>query len=114
MMWSCWVDKFQRRADQQKHRFERDLCAAVEGTVQKVNAEIAEYNVLLNKRIKTIEKSLNEIREKRNDQVRRMQAEYKAFERTYHEVMKQLERNDKESAKLGEGLLAEMEQQRND
>ena len=31
---------------------------AVEETVQKVNAEIGEYNALLNKRIKLIEKSL--------------------------------------------------------
>lgn len=87
---------------------------AVEETVQKVNAEIGEYNALLNKRIKLIEKALNEIRERRNDQLRRIQAEYKAFERTYHEAMKQLERNGKESAKLGEALLTEMEQQSND
>ena len=40
--------------------------------------------------------------------------EYRSFERAYHEAIKQLEKNDRESVKLGEALLTEMEQQRND
>ena len=81
--------------------------------MHKINTEIAEYNASLGKRIKSIEGALNGIKERRNEQVRQIHAEYKAFERTYHEAMKQLERNDKESVRLGETLLAEMEQQSN-
>lgn len=108
------LDKFQRKADQQKSRFERDLREAVEETVQKVSSEIAEYNSLLSKRIKSIEKTLNEIRGRRNDQMKQIQAEYKTFERAYHEAIKQLEKSDRESVQLGEALLTEMEQQRKD
>lgn len=112
---SCYyyLDKFQRRTDQQRSRFERDLREAVGETVQKVNSEITEYNALLNERIKSIEKILNEIRERRNDQLKQIQGEYRTFERTFHETIKQLERNDRESVRMGEALLTEMEQQRN-
>lgn len=113
-VWECYLDKFQRKADQQKSRFEKDLRDAVEETVQKVNNEIAEYNTILSKRIKSIEKTLNEIRERRDDQMKQIHNEHRSFERAYHEAIKQLEKNDRESVKLGEALLTEMEQQRND
>ena len=107
------LGKFQRKADQQKSRFEKDLREAVEETVQKVNGEIDEYNTLLSKRIKSIEKTLNEIRERRNEQIKQIQVEYKTFEGAYHEAIKQLEKNDRESIKMGKVLLNELEQQRN-
>lgn len=107
---STFAEKYRKKAEHQRSVFDRQLREAIESTIGDMNRAIVDYNSGLAKNVKLIEHELNAIREKRNEQVKKINADYRTFEKAYSEAMRQIEKHDKESAKMAESIFEEIEQ----
>lgn len=106
----AFAEKYRKKAEHQKSVFDRQLKEAIESTIGDMNRAIVDYNSGLAKNIKTIERELNAIRERRNEQVKKINADYRTFEKAYSEAMRQIEKHDNESARMAASIFEEIEQ----
>ena len=103
--------KYQKRTENEKHRFEIKLKEAVDSTLSDLGKRITDHNDSLNKRIKLIERTVNELQESRERQIKKMKEECREWEVKWMAGIKALETIDEETLKMGNHLIKELRQE---